>query len=103
MAEKRLVELSREFQAVVVGARQVGKTTLARSAFSEAAYKDLESPLVRQRFAEDPAFELGQLGAMTILDEAQAVPELFPALRGAMRGVPMESVIFAFSGLRNPH
>lgn len=85
MARKRLLELSREFPAVVVvGARQVGKTTLARSAFSEAAYRDLESPLVRQRFAEDPAFELGQLGAMTILDEAQAVPELFPALRGAI-------------------
>ena len=85
MARKRLLELSREFPAVVVvGARQVGKTTLARSAFSEAAYRDLESPLIRQRFAEDPAFELGQLGAMTILDEAQAVPELFPALRGAI-------------------
>lgn len=85
MARKRLLALSREFPAVVVvGARQVGKTTLARSAFSEAAYRDLESPLIRQRFAEDPAFELGQLGAMTILDEAQAVPELFPALRGAI-------------------
>jgi hypothetical protein len=49
-----LLELSKEFPAVVmVGARRVGNTTLARSAFSEAAYKDLESPLVRQRFAED--------------------------------------------------
>lgn len=85
ISEERLVKLSQEFPAVVVvGARQVGKTTLARSAFSEAAYKDLESPLVRQRFAEDPAHELGQLGAMTILDEAQAVRELFPALRGAI-------------------
>jgi len=82
---QRLVELSKEFPAVVVvGARQVGKTTLARAAFSEAAYKDLESPLVRQRFEEDPAYELGQLGVMTILDEAQAVPELFPALRGVI-------------------
>ena len=85
LAEQRLVELSKEFPAVVVvGARQVGKTTLARAAFSGAAYKDLESPLVRQRFAEDPAHELGQLGVMTILDEAQAVPELFPALRGVI-------------------
>ena len=85
LAEQRLVDLSKEFPAVVVeGARQVGKTTLARAAFSGAAYKDLESPLVRQRFAEDPTHELGQLGAMTILDEAQAVPELFPALRGVI-------------------
>lgn len=85
LSERRLVELSEQFPAVVVvGARQVGKTTLARSAFVEAAYRDLESPLVRQRFAEDPTHELGQLGEMTILDEAQAVPELFPALRGVI-------------------
>ena len=60
LAEQRLVELSKEFPAVVVvGARQVGKTTLARAAFSAAAYKDLESPLVRQRFAEDPRINWG--------------------------------------------
>jgi predicted AAA+ superfamily ATPase len=85
LAENRLRELSNQFPAVaVVGARQVGKTTLARAAFPSAAYKDLESPLLRLRFAEDPAHELSQLDEMTILDEAQTVPEVFPALRGAI-------------------
>lgn len=85
LAEQRLQELSTQFPAVVVvGARQVGKTTLAREAFPLAAYKDLESPLLRLRFGEDPAHELNQLGDLTILDEAQSVPEVFPALRGAI-------------------
>jgi hypothetical protein len=85
LAERRLQELAGQFPAVaVVGARQVGKTTLARAAFPAASYRDLESPLLGLRFAEDPAHELGQLGGMTILDEAQAVPAVFPALRGAI-------------------
>jgi len=85
LAEQQLKELSTQFPAVVVvGARQVGKTTLVREAFPAAAYKDLESPLVRLRFAEDPAHELRQLGDLAILDEAQTVPEVFPALRGAI-------------------
>jgi len=85
LADHRLQELSRQFPAVaVIGARQVGKTTLVREAFPFAAYKDLESPLVRLRFAEDAAYELKQLGDLAILDEAQTVPEVFTALRGAI-------------------
>ena len=83
LAHKRLLELSSRFPAVVVvGPRQVGKTTLVKATFPNAAYKDLESPMVRLRFSEDPAHEVSQLGEMTILDEAQAVPEIFAALRG---------------------
>lgn len=85
LAEQRLRDLSAQFPAVVlVGARQVGKTTLARASFPGADYQDIESPLVSLRFSEDPAHELKQLGEMTILDEAQTVPALFPALRGAI-------------------
>jgi len=85
LAEARLVELAQQFPAVVVvGPRQVGKTTLARTAFPEARYKDVESPLIHLRFTEDPAHELELLGDMTILDEAQTVPSLFSALRGAI-------------------
>jgi predicted AAA+ superfamily ATPase len=83
LAQNRLLELSAHFPAVVVlGPRQVGKTTLARATFSGAAYKDIESPMVRMRFSEDPAHEVSRLGDMAILDEAQAVPEIFAALRG---------------------
>jgi predicted AAA+ superfamily ATPase len=83
LAQSRLLDLSSQFPVLVVlGPRQVGKTTLARATFPGAAYKDIESPMVRQRFSEDPAHEVSRLGEMAILDEAQAVPEIFAALRG---------------------
>lgn len=83
LAQSRLLELSSQFPAVVVlGPRQVGKTTLAKATFPGAAYKDIESPMVRLRFSEDLAHEVSQLGVMSILDEAQTVPEVFAALRG---------------------
>jgi len=40
-----LAHLADQFPAVVVlGSRQVGKTTLAKEAFPDADYRDLESP-----------------------------------------------------------
>ncbi len=73
---------------VLLGARQVGKTTLARSAFPQHRYLDLEDPRTAERFARDARFELdaGTSGAAPglILDEAQAVPQVFAALRGAV-------------------
>lgn len=83
LAEKRLLDLSEKFPAVVVlGPRQVGKTMLAKAAFPDATYRDMESPMVRMRFGEDPAHEVSLVGGMAILDEAQAVPGVFAALRG---------------------
>jgi predicted AAA+ superfamily ATPase len=70
---------------VVLGARQVGKTTLARAAFKAHRYVDLEDPRTAERFRQDARFELDAgAGAGLILDEAQAVPSVFGALRGAV-------------------
>ncbi|MFO1270013.1 MAG: ATP-binding protein [Rubrivivax sp.] len=77
---------------VVLGARQVGKTTLAREAFAGHRYLDLEDPRTAERFRADARFELdaafaaaaGAAPAGLILDEAQAVPAVFAALRGAV-------------------
>ena len=83
----RLAALARQFPAVLIlGPRQVGKTTLARAAFPQAPYLDLEQPAVRQLFADDPLFQLesrlpGKKGAL-VLDEVQGVPEIFATLRG---------------------
>ena len=45
LGSERLHYLARQFPAVLIlGARQVGKTTLARSAFAEHRYIDLEDP-----------------------------------------------------------
>ncbi len=75
-----------KFPAItILGARQVGKTTLARAAFPGFTYLDLEDPRTAERFRDDARFALDQAGAAgLILDEAQALPELFPALRGAV-------------------
>lgn len=83
LASNRLTGLAAHFPAVVLlGARQVGKTTLAKESFPNAEYLDLEAPMVRLRFAEDPSHEIARLGKVTILDEAQIVPDVFAALRG---------------------
>jgi len=81
----RLLELAARFPVVViVGARQAGKTTLARAVFPGHAYVDLEDPRTAQRFRDDARFALDALPPGAILDEAQAVPEVFAALRGAV-------------------
>lgn len=69
---------------VVLGARQVGKTTVARQAFPGHRYLDLEDPRTAERFRADARFELdGAAAPGLVLDEAQAVPAVFSALRGA--------------------
>lgn len=88
IAEDRLRALWSAFPAVLVlGARQVGKTTLARTVLPEALYCDLEEPGTRELFSEDPTYQIEsreeRIGERAlILDEAQAVPEVFSALRG---------------------
>jgi predicted AAA+ superfamily ATPase len=70
---------------VLLGARQVGKTTVARLAFPAHRYLDLEDPRTAERFRQDARFELDAAGdGGLILDEAQGVPAVFAALRGAV-------------------
>ncbi len=83
-ASERLHDLADLFPAVLVlGPRQVGKTTLARQAFAELPYCDLEDPGTRALFTEDARFQIeARAKPNLILDEAQAVPDVFAALRG---------------------
>ena len=66
----------------ILGPRQCGKTTLARS-FGEphqAHYFDLES-VVDQRRLQNPELMLSSLDGVIIIDEIQYQPELFNLLR----------------------
>ena len=65
----------------VLGPRQCGKTTLAKSAFPQLPYFDLERPSHAAPFIADPESRLENLGKGIILDEAQQIPALFPVLR----------------------
>ena len=68
----------------LLGARQVGKTTLARriaAAKPAAVFLDLERPSDAAKLAEPELF-LGPLAdRLVVLDEIQRVPDLFPVLR----------------------
>jgi len=72
----------REYPAVaLVGPRQAGKTTLARAL--SGVYFDLEQGPDRVRLdLQWDALVAGK--ALIVLDEAQAWPEVFPRLRGAI-------------------
>jgi predicted AAA+ superfamily ATPase len=68
----------------LLGARQVGKTTLAtalaRSTAGPTIRFDLEDPTAVARLA-DPMLALGELTGLVILDEIQHRPDLFASLR----------------------
>lgn len=104
LALDRLHALARQFPAVLIlGARQVGKTTLARQAFSNHAYLDLEDPATHALFAEDPRYQLDARRSQgLVLDEAQRLPALFDALRGAIDAERQHMGRFVILGSAQP-
>jgi predicted AAA+ superfamily ATPase len=66
----------------LVGPRQSGKTTLARTLLPAHApgYFDLEDPLSLRRL-DEPMTALAPLRGLVVIDEIQRRPELFPVLR----------------------
>lgn len=94
-----LAQLLDEFPAVVLlGPRQVGKTTLARQwvdrlrrdrsgdsrARSGAIYLDLELPSARRQLDDAETFFAAHHRQLVVLDEVQRVPELFATLRSVI-------------------
>ena len=72
----------RRYPAVaLVGPRQCGKTTLAKSL--DCTYYDLEQTSEQLRLdVEWP--ELVKSSRLIVLDEVQSIPEIFPRIRGAI-------------------
>ncbi len=82
LADQQLRQALTQFPAVaLIGPRQVGKTTLAKSLGSR--YFDLEQEIDRQRL-DGNWTEVAGSADLVILDEAQSEPRLFPRLRGAI-------------------
>jgi predicted AAA+ superfamily ATPase len=79
---KRL--LARNRVVAILGARQVGKTTLVREFAKRRTgpltFFDLESPTDLARLS-DPLLALEGLPGLIVLDEIQRRPDLFPVLR----------------------
>lgn len=78
-------ELLQQFPCVaILGARQVGKTTLIHSLLPNAKHYDLERRSDYDRIVSDPDFFLSQHKTPITIDEAQLCPDLFKALRVAI-------------------
>lgn len=64
------------------GARQCGKTTLAKQlATDDSSYRTLDDLAMRQLAEIDPSGFVKQNGGMQIIDEIQRVPTLLPAIK----------------------
>ena len=81
---RRVRLLLREYPVVaILGARQVGKSTLARQLAARRGpthWFDLENPVDLARLA-DPGLELRALRGLVVLDEIHRLPDVFPLLR----------------------
>ena len=85
--EQFVREKLRQTAAVVLlGPRQVGKTTLARTIAKDwhggAVYLDLERPGDRLRLEDADTYLRAQQGKLVILDEVHRAPGVFAVLRG---------------------
>jgi predicted AAA+ superfamily ATPase len=74
--------LARNPVVALLGARQVGKTTLARELAGKTAshYFDLEDPVVAA-LMEEPMSAMSALRGLVVIDEVQRQPKIFPVLR----------------------
>lgn len=68
----------------LLGARQIGKTTLARFVAQDinSIYLDLEAPEDLLKLSDPASFLSLHADKLVILDEIQRSPDLFPVLRG---------------------
>lgn len=76
--------ISRNPAVALLGARQVGKTTLAKSVAKDmpSIYLDLESPKDLAKLTDPTEFLASHSDKIIILDEIQRAPDLFMVLRG---------------------
>ena len=89
----------------LLGPRQAGKTTLARTIASErpSVYLDLESTAGRARLAEPRLYLDQHIGELIVLDEVQHMPGIFRELRGVIddarfSGHPADATRFLILG-----
>ncbi len=92
--------LSASPAVVLLGPRQVGKTTLARKIAADwptqALYLDMERPADRRKLDDADSYLRAQQGKLVVIDEIHRVPQLFEVLRGIIDD-------WRAAGLRNSH
>jgi predicted AAA+ superfamily ATPase len=73
---------------VLTGARQTGKTTLARRCFPDYTYISIEDPILRSGYTALTASQWNQSFPRAILDEVQKVPALFESIKSVYDQYP---------------
>lgn len=86
----------------IVGARQVGKTCLAKSLAPHFQYFDLENEDDYERISYDPGLFFKEYPEQVILDEAQLFPKLFSLLRGVIDEQREKKGRFILTGSSSP-
>lgn len=76
---------------LLIGARQVGKSTLAQQLAQQRGgqYLTLDDPVVATLARTDPAALVEGATGLTVIDEVQSAPALFPALKREVDRHPM--------------
>ncbi|MBI4902714.1 MAG: ATP-binding protein [Acidobacteria bacterium] len=87
---------------VILGARQVGKTTLLKQVLPDAPFLDMERAADFERIRESPEFVLSRMTWPVVIDEAQRLPEIFSALRVVIDERRDERGRFLLSGSSSP-
>lgn len=90
----------------LVGSRQVGKTTLAKSLHTyldkQVIYLDLENPVDQTKLADPVGYLTQHIARCVIIDEIQLRPDLLPTLRSLI-DQQREPARFVLLGSASPH
>lgn len=101
--ERKAISLLDMFPAVVVlGARQAGKTTLAKRIKPDWKYIDLEKVSDFEQITRDVEFFFSEYPSNIIIDEVQNYPRIFDRLRGVIDERRDRSNRFIITGSSSP-
>ena len=102
LSQQITTALTRSRVVVLIGPRQCGKTTMARTFVPPDSlnYFDLEDPVSLARL-DQPMTALRDLRGLVVIDEIQRRPNLFPILRVLVDRDPYQHG-FSFSAARRP-
>jgi uncharacterized protein len=76
--ESSIIKESKVYSVIAVtGPRQSGKTTLVKKCFPNKPYINMELPVERKLFEDDPVTFFNRFPKGAIIDEAQKCPDIF--------------------------